>query len=151
MKLTKYVPAKFITIEFKWLKKEFTKMSPEFRRIRAHMSDPMDSCYWCKHKFEDGEMMALGNIKGKGENHMFCQSCVAEDEMLTKDYKEVDLTAEVQACLGKNYNGHILYNSNDSNIPEGYYKYVAEWGLSICRICGKAEVELDEPCTGKLL
>jgi hypothetical protein len=52
-------------------------MSPDFRRIRSGHRNPMDTCYWCKHPFADGEMMALAAFVEKG-NKTLCQSCANE-------------------------------------------------------------------------
>ncbi len=78
MQLTKQVPARRKTITFKWLKRDFMTMSPRFRKIRRKARNKLDACYWCRHKFEDGEMMALGQIVDVGPNKVFCQSCAAE-------------------------------------------------------------------------
>jgi hypothetical protein len=34
----------------------------------------MDCCYWCRHPFADGEMMALACFGGIG-NKVLCQRC----------------------------------------------------------------------------
>lgn len=75
--LTRRIPARTKTATFLWCKKDFTKMDPGYRAIRATTSDPMDQCFWCNHKFKDGEMMALANFGTKG-NKMLCQGCAGE-------------------------------------------------------------------------
>lgn len=45
-------------------------------------------------------------------------------------------------------NGHLLYDENDTDIDDTTIKYVCEDGLGICRKCGAAEIQLEEPCTG---
>lgn len=49
-------------------------MSQKFRDIRKHFRNAMNTCYWCKHPFEDGEMMALACFRRKG-NKVLCQDC----------------------------------------------------------------------------
>jgi len=78
MKLQRGIPAHTLTIEFNWCKKDFLLMSPGYRAARSKMHNPMDSCFWCKHAFDDGEMMALAQPKGKGGNKMLCQKCATE-------------------------------------------------------------------------
>lgn len=50
-------------------------MSERFRKIREKCGDKFIGCFWCKHKFVDGEQMALVGRKGK-LNALACQSCV---------------------------------------------------------------------------
>lgn len=71
------VPARTKTLTALWCKKDFTVMDQKFRDIREKMSKPMDTCHWCNHKFENGEMMALAAVKGTG-NKMLCQSCAEQ-------------------------------------------------------------------------
>ena len=73
--LSRIVPAHRRTIKIVWLKRDFMQMSAKYRAARRRMT-PMDTCYWCRHTFINGEMMALANIKGKG-NKVFCQPCIA--------------------------------------------------------------------------
>lgn len=74
MQLSWMVPAHRFTVTFNWCKRDFMPMSPKYREIRAKQSKPMDTCFWCKHAFEDGEMMALAQ-PDKGGNKVLCQSC----------------------------------------------------------------------------
>ena len=74
MQLSRKVPARTKTIKFNWCNKDFTKMSPSFRRIRSGRRYEGFNCYWCKHEFIDGESMGLGSVIGKG-NKMFCHDC----------------------------------------------------------------------------
>jgi len=39
------------------------------------MGKPLDTCWWCKHKFKDGEMMGLAAVSGK-LNKILCGSCI---------------------------------------------------------------------------
>lgn len=73
--MSKRVPARTKTIEFNWLAKSFTTMTPRFRQIRSGMRNKMDSCYWCGHQFADGEEFALGQLKKPGGNKAFCHDC----------------------------------------------------------------------------
>lgn len=77
MKLSKRVPARTKTLHAKWCKADFMEMDQEFRKIRSKSRNPMDKCHWCKHPFEDGEMMALACFQ-KGGNKTLCQKCAAE-------------------------------------------------------------------------
>ena len=73
-KLTQRIPARTVTHEAEWCKRDFMKMSPQFRAIRAKSRRPMTSCGLCRHPFVDGEMMGLACFK-KGGNKTLCQSC----------------------------------------------------------------------------
>ena len=77
MKLSKRISARTKTIKFEWCKKDFTVMDSGYRAIRGKMQNLMDTCFWCKHKFEDGETIALAYIKGK-RNVVLCQICANE-------------------------------------------------------------------------
>lgn len=77
MQLSKIVPARRNTVKFEWCKKDFMVMNQKFRDVRAQLKKPMDSCFWCRHKFIDGEMMALAAPKGK-LNKVLCQTCANE-------------------------------------------------------------------------
>ena len=76
-KISRVIPARTETFEVLWLVREWMRMSQSYRNIRAKSRNPMGQCWWCRHKFKDGEMMALLGIKGKG-NKVFCQGCVDE-------------------------------------------------------------------------
>lgn len=76
LKLTKVVPARRKTVELRWCKQEFMRMTPRYREIRKNLKSPMDACWWCSHQFIDGEMMALAAPK-KGTNKLLCQSCAS--------------------------------------------------------------------------
>ena len=78
MKLQRRVPAHIVTLEFKWLQKDFCVMSQQYKAIREKFKNPMLSCVWCKHKFIDGEIIALG-CSNKG-NKVLCQKCATELE-----------------------------------------------------------------------
>lgn len=76
MHLTRVVPKRTEKHEAKWLKAEWMPMSQKFRDIRSKSKrNPMDKCWWCKHPFADGEMMALTSFIGQGGNKTLCQSC----------------------------------------------------------------------------
>lgn len=65
------------TVEFKWLKRDFTTVNQQYRQIRSRMADPMDECFWCNHKFADGEQIALAGGSSNG-NKVLCQKCAEE-------------------------------------------------------------------------
>lgn len=73
--LTKRIPARTKTVNFLWIKREFLPMCQDYRDARKRMRTKKDSCFWCCHKFEDGEMMALAAISGK-LNQLLCGTCV---------------------------------------------------------------------------
>lgn len=73
-KLSRVIPAHVCTVQFRWLKHDFMLMSENYRAIRGRMRDPLDTCRWCKHKFVNGEMMALAQ-PDKGANWVLCHSC----------------------------------------------------------------------------
>lgn len=75
-KLERMVPEHKKTAIFTWVRSDFMPMSERFREIRAKMREAKDShkCWWCKHKFENGEMMGLAAQIGKG-NVLLCQTC----------------------------------------------------------------------------
>lgn len=81
MTLSKVIPQHVHSISFNWCVRHFTRMSPEYRAIRARMKNPMDDCFWCRHAFVDGEVMALAQPE-KGGNKVLCQTCAG---LLTGD------------------------------------------------------------------
>lgn len=83
--LTKRVPARVVMKATLWCNKNFLAMSPGYRAARAKCRSPMDSCFWCKHEFTDGEMMALACFVKKG-NKVLCQDCA--DKLLASERTE---------------------------------------------------------------
>lgn len=67
-----------VTLTAEWCRYEFLPMTPEFRRQRRGLDDPMDKCFLCGHRFKDGEMMSLARIIGQGGNRILCQECAGE-------------------------------------------------------------------------
>ena len=41
---------------------------------------------------------------------------------------------------------YILYTDEDKNAPESIKDRNGQVVLSMCKVCGKAEIELSEPC-----
>ena len=82
-RLSRRVPARTKVEIFTWIRRSFMEMSQRYRDIRKNMK-PMDSCFWCRHKFEDGETM---NIAGrpKGRNAVLCDECADMASMNTKE------------------------------------------------------------------
>lgn len=76
MKISKKVPARTVSFEAIRCELQFMEMNQRFREIRAKSKNPMDKCFWCKHQFADGEMMALA-IANNG-NKVLCQKCGQE-------------------------------------------------------------------------
>lgn len=77
MKLTRTIPVRKKTVEFIWIRKNFMIMGDMYRTARSTLRKPMDSCWWCGHRFEDGEAFALGCIRGTG-NKVLCHDCADE-------------------------------------------------------------------------
>ena len=71
--LSRRVPARTRTENFTWIRRPFLTMSQQYRDVRKRMK-PMDSCFWCRHKFADGETMNLAG-RPKGANVILCDSC----------------------------------------------------------------------------
>ena len=74
MTLSKRIPARTVTLNARWCRKDFTTFDESYRRIRGHSRYKGFECYWCHHKFEDGESIALACIEGTG-NKVFCSDC----------------------------------------------------------------------------
>ena len=77
--ISKRIPARTITVKALWVKKDFMEMSDRYREIRGRLRKPMDTCHLCRHKFENGEMMALSHLV-PGGNKVLCQTCAGELE-----------------------------------------------------------------------
>ena len=77
MRLTRTVPQHTRTEQFQWIEADFLEMGPAYRRARAQMCKPMDTCWWCQRPFADGDMIALAG-RVKGANVVLCQTCAAE-------------------------------------------------------------------------
>ena len=72
--LSRVVPAHTVTLIFRSVAIDWATMGPKWRRIRSAMKSKLDQCFWCGHKFGDGEKMSLGfSMKG---NKMLCRTCV---------------------------------------------------------------------------
>lgn len=82
MKLSKKIPSRIETVEFLWCQKKYMVMSQAYRKARSKLRSKMDSCFWCRAKFNDGDVMALACVSGKG-NKTLCQSC-ADKVLATK-------------------------------------------------------------------
>lgn len=75
--LSKRVLAHTKTVAFRWCKLEWMEMSKQFRNIRAGARKKLNTCFWCRHKFTDGEMMALAAREQAG-NVVLCRQCGEE-------------------------------------------------------------------------
>lgn len=78
MQLSKWISARTKTVTFRWLRRDWMRMSTEYRSIRAKCRTPLDTCFWCNHKFEDGEMMALASVEEESSNKLFCEWCLRD-------------------------------------------------------------------------
>ena len=82
MKLSRKIPARTEAVRFNWCQKDFMQMCQRYRDVRSRMKRPNDACRWCRHKFVDGEMMALAQPQ-KGLNWLLCSKCA--DELLNEE------------------------------------------------------------------
>lgn len=87
--LTKRVPARTKTVTFCWIAREFRRIDDKYRAIRSKSRNPMDTCFWCRHKFVNGEMMALA-ARDKGSNVVLCQDCAGK--MKTNQRVQAEMT-----------------------------------------------------------
>ena len=76
MKLTRIIPAHRKTMELTWLKKEFVTVTPRILKIWKDTKQS-SCCYWCKHRFDVGEVVALAGVKNE-VNRVLCQACAKE-------------------------------------------------------------------------
>lgn len=42
---------------------------------------------------------------------------------------------------------HVLYKRGDAGVPDVIKDQNGDIVLGLCKVCGRAEIELDEPCT----
>lgn len=77
MKLTKTIPSRKKTVTFLWVQKDYLRMGEKFRKARIKLKRKMKGCWWCDHKFVDGEMMAIACAEKHG-NELICQKCADE-------------------------------------------------------------------------
>lgn len=79
--LSRIVPVHIERHDFRWLKRDFTVMNADYRRIREKCGGTMMECHWCHHKFADGETIGLAQPEAFGQgNWALCQSCCDEME-----------------------------------------------------------------------
>jgi len=95
-------------------------MDAEYREIRANHRKQFDTCFWCGHKIEDGEMIALACFDGHG-NDVLCQACEK-----TKDVK-MRITPDNIISLAENE--VFVFGSNLSGRHgKGAAKTAIRWG-----------------------
>jgi len=82
MQLQKTIPAMVKTLKATWCR-EFLEMTPQYREVRRSCRSKMDTCYWCRHYFADGEMMSLACFVGSIGNRVLCCDCA--DELLASE------------------------------------------------------------------
>ena len=78
--IVKQIPARTEKFEILGGKRNFMQMDQEYRAIRSKSKNPLDKCFFCRHPFEDGEMMGLIMIKGQ-TNKVVCQECWQKNEL----------------------------------------------------------------------
>lgn len=42
--------------------------------------------------------------------------------------------------------GHVLFETGDADVPDIICDRNGEVVLGLCKVCGKGEIELDQPC-----
>lgn len=77
MRLTRTIPERVETIRAHWCAPAWMENNETFRSIRAGSRSPMTCCYWCKRKFDDGEMISVASIESIG-NKALCGKCANE-------------------------------------------------------------------------
>jgi hypothetical protein len=79
------------------------------------------------------------------------QIAVYSHELMEVDEVDHNSFEEIHNAL--NYkvdiNGHECYVDRDKNIPESILDRNGQVVLSVCKICGKGEADLNEECTPK--
>ena len=76
MKLTKMIPARRKTVTARWCKLEW-KPKGDIPEHPDGWWDHLRHCYWCRHEYADGEMMAMAEFERIG-NKTLCHSCATE-------------------------------------------------------------------------
>lgn len=74
MHLSRIIPAHTYRVEFTWINRCFTVMTPDYRRIRKLVGGGMEMCNWCEYAFVDGDSMHLAG-RAKGKNWLLCDTC----------------------------------------------------------------------------
>ncbi len=49
--------------------------------------------------------------------------------------------------MTKNHHTHTLFETSDKDVPESIKDRNGEVVLGLCKVCGRGEIELNEPCT----
>lgn len=75
--LSKVVPARRVTIKFRWCKREFQNFGFHRGVREKHGLSVQRACFWCKTPFKDEDMTALAQPES-GKNQLLCQSCAAQ-------------------------------------------------------------------------
>ena len=78
LSLSKVIQEHKVTENFRWVQRKFMEYS-FYRDVRKRCKLSIETCFWCKKKFEDEEMMALA-AREKKVNVLLCQKCVDEME-----------------------------------------------------------------------
>lgn len=65
-------------------------------------------------------------------------------EMLMRKARVVPLVE--RRLADSEINGHVLYQTGDADAPDVILDRNGDVALGMCKICGKAEIELTEPC-----
>jgi len=94
MKLTKRIPARTKTVEFKWAYKSFMQATEKYLYIRNGLrysrKGTMTKCDWCKKPFEKDEWFAIAQTmpgsEGPKRNWALCHDCA--DVMGAPDRKK---------------------------------------------------------------
>ena len=74
MEFKREIPARVELFRAKWCKREFTTVSPTYRKIRGQIGGGLLECFMCDAGFIDGDKIALAYFEGHG-NEALCQKC----------------------------------------------------------------------------
>lgn len=86
------------------------------------------------------EARGWAGSKPVGESDSYRAYCDHEREALLR------LLKVIVGIPGTGPNGHTLYQTSDDDTPDTICDSNGEVVLGLCRVCGKGEIELDEPC-----
>lgn len=95
--------------------------------------------------------LAVAELQGKtGVGPAKARQALAE---AGGDVGAAERTLRLQDELARGYGGagvvpgHVLYRQGDPDVPPSVMNHVGEVVLGLCRVCGRGEADLAEPCT----
>jgi len=90
MKLTKTIPARKLTVNFIWWKKDYSVYGELWRNARKDMKKKFDKCFWCNKDFIDGQSICIACVEGSG-NKTICPVCA---ELLIDPQNDLPTTTQ---------------------------------------------------------